>query len=104
MTPSGIEPVTSRFVAQHLNHCATAVLLPLPLTQPYLCTGTKAATGRKSYITFTSHYDNTLVYICEQCQTLNCILRIYLVRISARWPPGPFFVIRCMIPVVIYAN
>jgi len=29
MTPSGIEPVTSRFVAQHLNHCATAVSLVL---------------------------------------------------------------------------
>jgi len=25
MTPSGIEPATIRFVAQHLNHCATAV-------------------------------------------------------------------------------
>ena len=25
MTPSGIEPETFRFVAQHLNHCATAV-------------------------------------------------------------------------------
>ena len=25
MTPSGIEPATLRFVAQHLNHCATAV-------------------------------------------------------------------------------
>ena len=25
MTPAGIEPVTYRFVAQHLNHCATAV-------------------------------------------------------------------------------
>ena len=23
MTPSGIEPATCRFVAQHLNHCAT---------------------------------------------------------------------------------
>jgi len=26
MTPSGIETATFRFVAQHLNHCATAVL------------------------------------------------------------------------------
>jgi len=25
LTPSGIEPATFRFVAQHLNHCATAV-------------------------------------------------------------------------------
>ena len=25
MTPAGIEPETFRFVAQHLNHCATAV-------------------------------------------------------------------------------
>jgi len=30
MTLSGIEPATFRFVAQHLNHCATAVpLLPM---------------------------------------------------------------------------
>jgi len=26
LTPAGIEPATFRFVAQHLNHCATAVL------------------------------------------------------------------------------
>jgi len=24
LTPAGIEPATFRFVAQHLNHCATA--------------------------------------------------------------------------------
>jgi len=29
MTPSGIEPATFRFVAQHLNHCATAVPLSI---------------------------------------------------------------------------
>ena len=27
LTPAGIESVTLRFVAQHLNHCATAVSL-----------------------------------------------------------------------------
>jgi len=27
MTPTGIEPATFRFVAKHLNHCATAVLI-----------------------------------------------------------------------------
>ena len=25
LTPAGIEPATVRFVAQHLNHCVTAV-------------------------------------------------------------------------------
>jgi len=25
LTPAGIEPATFRFVARHLNHCATAV-------------------------------------------------------------------------------
>ena len=35
MTPSGIEPATFRFVAQHLNHCATAV--PRAFLK-YLCT------------------------------------------------------------------
>jgi len=27
LTPAGIEPPTFRFVARHLNHCATAVPL-----------------------------------------------------------------------------
>jgi len=32
MTPSGIEPATFLFVAQHLNHCATAVPPPHPIS------------------------------------------------------------------------
>jgi len=35
LTPVGIEPETFQFVAQHLNHCATAVL------------GSKEIPGRK---------------------------------------------------------
>ena len=36
VTPSGIEPATFRFVAQHLNHCATAV--PPPYKKEfYIC-------------------------------------------------------------------
>ena len=32
LTPSGIEPATFGFVAQHLNHCATAILNRLVIT------------------------------------------------------------------------
>jgi len=32
LTLAGIEPATFRFVAQHLNHCATAI----PITVEYL--------------------------------------------------------------------
>jgi hypothetical protein len=31
LTPAGIEPATFRFVAQHLNHCDTAVPWPNPV-------------------------------------------------------------------------
>ena len=36
MTPAGIEPATFRFVAQHLNHCATAVPYPLESTTNFI--------------------------------------------------------------------
>jgi len=35
LTPAGIEPATLRFVAQHLNHCATAV--PLDVCAVHFC-------------------------------------------------------------------
>ena len=40
LTPAGIEPATFRFVAQHLNHCATAVPLHVkcPLLLPVMKT------------------------------------------------------------------
>ena len=35
LTPAGIEPATFLFVAQHLNHCATAV--PYIYIYIYIC-------------------------------------------------------------------
>ena len=35
LTPAGIEPATFRFVAQHPNHCATAVPLPYKYPSQY---------------------------------------------------------------------
>ena len=37
LTPAGIEPATFRFVAQHLNHCATAVPIYRKLYWKYIC-------------------------------------------------------------------
>jgi len=34
LTPAGIEPATFRFVAQHLNHCATAVPYRISIDLP----------------------------------------------------------------------
>ena len=38
LTPAGIEPATFRFVAQHLNHCATAVPNLLEVLVVFLAT------------------------------------------------------------------
>ena len=50
MTPSGIEPATFRFVAQHLNHCATAVPIPIRYygtqNRPYVPDFTHTSTVR----------------------------------------------------------
>jgi len=35
MTPSGIEPAAFRFVAQHLNHCVTAVSVYIYIVYTY---------------------------------------------------------------------
>jgi len=38
MIPSGIEPATYRFVAQHLNHCATATPLIFVILRIFMMT------------------------------------------------------------------
>ena len=47
MTPCGIEPATFRFVAQHLNHCATAV--PHIYIYIYIYTHTHTHTHTHTY-------------------------------------------------------
>ena len=43
MTPAGIEPATFRFVAQHLNHCATAVPDQITLEDMKVLTATPSS-------------------------------------------------------------
>jgi len=54
LTPAGIEPATFRFVAQHLNHCATPCLR-MDYEYSYRCVGN---TVFKSAITI--YFDGVL--------------------------------------------
>ena len=56
MTPSRIEPATFGFVAQHLNHCATAVpkmqqlfRLLISLSPPYMFPATNSPIRRSTF-------------------------------------------------------
>ena len=60
MTPAGIEPATFRFVAQHLNHCATAVP-----TEVKYCLDNDVV----------KHYTQSLSRNCWDGQEINRILR-----------------------------
>ena len=56
MTPSWIEPATFRFVAQHLNHCATAVSFYVVEKEnkhfPVVCTWTHFMVPRAAFCSF----------------------------------------------------
>ena len=61
MTPSGIEPETFRFVAQHLNHCATAIAyIPLYVTliRQDLWIWKSALWRNRAIITYDKQYKN----------------------------------------------
>ena len=58
MTPAGIEPETFRFVAQHLNHCATAV--------PFLVWYVGFFSLTLCYIFFISHTIGPTDWFCLQ--------------------------------------
>jgi len=62
MTPAGIEPATFRFVAQHLNHCATAMKTKLNhylssvyfVSQPLHASGIFVAHHQEVYCIYTT--------------------------------------------------
>jgi len=55
LTPAGIEPATFRFVAQHLNHCAT-----LPRSPDFVCT---VINIRRVNVLFIQFHNECLLYI-----------------------------------------
>ena len=98
MTPSGIEPATFRFVAQHLNHCATAVLrktqakayCPISLlsfmqktTQKLVTRNIKDDTlGNVPYIYINMPTNQAIP------QTLQCTMRLHIYR--TQWKRGSY--------------
>ena len=55
MTPSEIEPATFRFVAQHLNHCATAV--------PVIVSGTCEMTSVQNSLVIVLSYSQRKIHV-----------------------------------------
>jgi hypothetical protein len=68
LTPAGIEPATFRFVAQHLNHCATAVphwVGEVAYTKS-ISTGWELRTGTKSQNT-----GNNLIFLARSRKSVH---------------------------------
>ena len=84
MTPAGIEPATFRFVAQHLNHCVTAV------------PQTTGETNKKSKVTSAFRLKRTrlevtwLLYVPPDCYR---ILRSTILRKSFIFSCFPYYII-----------
>jgi len=55
LTPAGIEPATLRFVAQHLNHCATGIILKWALNKAAYCGLDSSGSGMKPVASSCSH-------------------------------------------------
>jgi len=60
MTPAGIEPATFRFVARHLNHCATAV--PSQNKINYTISSPPEQHSTSGGETCSTEADNTILY------------------------------------------
>jgi len=85
LTPAGIEPATFRFVAQHLNHCATVGVVQIAL--PYFPLFSMKSLGLciegdhhyvllDPYI-FITHYHPVTLYVTVRVETTSlCKLRM----------------------------
>ena len=82
LTPAGIEPVTFRFVAQHLNHCATAVT-PLRLNTEYEFLDSR----QRAVLQFGSLAGHYQVLILKKQLLLNGLLwgEFKVLRLSKHW-------------------
>jgi len=95
MTPSGIKPVTFRFLAQHLNHCATAV--------PFVCS-TKHNVEFLAWVPCILE-DTGEDYVSETgCHGWGCVLFLipfrqipgkYLKLGNVSWLLHPFHLLKC---------
>jgi hypothetical protein len=80
MIPSGNEPTTFRFVAQCLNHCATAV----PLNTLYLCKFKNKFTNKSHKMSPRYRYTNTAKFL-QQTETVLTLKASVLGAYRYRW-------------------
>jgi len=75
LTPAGIEPGTFRFVAQHLNHCATAV--PTMCNTYCFCSTTMVARTRPD-VTLYLH----CLLVVTETESVYCAVRIGYLNVN----------------------
>jgi hypothetical protein len=88
LTPVGIEPATFRFLAQHLNHCATAV--PHTCLMQVLNFHTCPAVGcKKFYNTATQTFDIASKFLSKLCVLGLTFERQDFIITAALWDMEP---------------
>jgi len=95
MTPSGIEPATFRFVAQHLNHCATTVPDVLVGNRKFFSKETRYGLHacNKYYVLFWVLFPYKFLFLIYyilvyqvRCLTFSNI-HLYSQNCRSQWPP-----------------
>ena len=85
VTPYGIEPVTSQYVAQHLNHCATVV----PILHIYILnTSTNSLYMNFNVNTIVNNMGSHSVYILWMYQDSVFIFGLIMVPLNRNMSPN----------------